>query len=79
MPGGLDHVIHAVRDLEAAAELYQVPADRLMEYGHLRAEAMEIRDDESAAGGVTEEDWAKIGELLRSSWRELHAEVVSSQ
>src|SRR5437763_15574491 len=23
MPGGLDHVIHAVRDLEAAAELYR--------------------------------------------------------
>src|SRR6266436_5194940 len=23
MPGGLDHVIHAVRDLDAAAELYR--------------------------------------------------------
>ena len=56
---------------EAAAELYQVPAAKLMAYGRLRTEAMNIRDTKAADGGVSEEDWAKIEVLLRQSWQSL--------
>jgi hypothetical protein len=60
---------------ELQAEIYQVPVDRLMEHGQLRAEAMTIRDTKAESGGVTEEDWAKINELLRQSWRSLEKAV----
>jgi hypothetical protein len=71
---------HAPGDLaaalaDAAAAVYGIPSERLLDYGRLRAEAMEIRDTKAAAGGVTEEDWAKIGELLRYSWGSLHSAV----
>ncbi len=56
---------------EAAAEVYQAPAEKLMEHARLRAEAMKIRDTKAEAGGVTEEDWKRIGELLRASWQSL--------
>jgi hypothetical protein len=73
---------HAPGDLEKAlselqAEIYQVPVDRLMEHGHLRAEAMTIRDTKAESGGVKEEDWARIGDLLRQSWRSLATAVKS--
>lgn len=61
---------------ELAAEVYQQPAANFMEHARLRAEAMTIRDTKAAAGGVTEEDWARIDLLLHESWRSLH-EVVS--
>lgn len=71
---------HAPGDLERAlaglaAELYRVPADRLSEHARLRAAAMEIRDTRAEQGGVTEEDWRRIDELLRESWRSLHRAV----
>jgi hypothetical protein len=71
---------HAAGDLaralaEAAAAVYGVPPERLLEYGTLRADAMEIRDTKAAAGGVTEEDWTRIAGLLRRSWRSLHGAV----
>src|SRR5205085_9298852 len=49
---------HAAGDLarslaELPAEIYQMPVDRFMEHGRLRAEAMTIRDDKADAGGVT--------------------------
>src|SRR6266849_1713152 len=71
---------HAPGDLEKAlaelqAEIYRVPLDRMMEHGRLRAEAMTIRDNKAEAGGVTEEDWSRINELLRQSWRSLAAAV----
>jgi hypothetical protein len=71
---------HPTGDLEKAlaelqAEIYRVPVDRLMEHGRLRAEAMTIRDTKAEAGGVTEEDWNKINELLRQSWRSLATAV----
>lgn len=69
-PGDLDR---ALADLQA--ELFQVPAERLAEHARLRAEAMTIRDDKADAGGVTEEDWRKIDELLHQSWRSLHQTV----
>lgn len=60
---------------DAASAIYNVPADRLLEYGDLRAKAMEIRDNEAEAGGVTEEDWRQIDGLLHRSWASLHAAV----
>jgi hypothetical protein len=74
---------HAPGDLERAlaelqAELYRLPAGRFAEHARLRAEAMEIRDTKADRGGVTEEDWRGIDELLHGSWRSLHA-VVNSE
>lgn len=62
---------------ELQAEIYGVRVDRLMEHGRLRAEAMTIRDTKAESGEVREEDWAKINELLHSSWRSLAAAVKS--
>lgn len=69
-PGDLDR---ALADLQA--ELYRVPSERLAEHARLRAEAMEIRDTKAEQGGVTEDDWKRIDELLHQSWRSLHAAV----
>jgi hypothetical protein len=69
-PGDLDR---ALADL--ASEIYRVPADKLMEHARLRAEAMTIRDTKAEQGGVTEEDWKRIDELLHQSWRSLHQAV----
>ena len=71
-PGDLDR---ALADLQAA--IYNVPVERLLEHGRLRAEAMTIRDTKAEQGGVTEADWARINELLRGSWRSL-AQAVKS-
>lgn len=60
---------------ELPAELYRVPAERLMEHARLRGEAMTIRDKKAEEGGVSEADWAKINELLRASWQLLWATV----
>jgi hypothetical protein len=65
-PGDLDR---ALADLPAA--IYHVPVDRMMEHARLRAEAMTIRDNRAEAGGVSEADWQRIGELLVESWRSL--------
>jgi hypothetical protein len=69
-PGDLDKAL-----AELQAEIYRVPVDGLMEHGRLRAEAMTIRDNKAEQGGVTEEDWNRINELLRQSWRSLAAAV----
>ena len=71
---------HAAGDLDRAladlpAELYGVPAERLMEHARLRAEAMTIRDTKADEGGVSEADWAKIDELLHASWQSLYRAV----
>jgi hypothetical protein len=66
-------LVNALADLPA--EIYGVPASRLLEHARLRAEAMTIRDTKADAGGVTESDWARIDELLHASWRSLHDEV----
>ncbi len=63
---------------ELPAEVYRVPADRLMEHARLRQEAMTIRDKSAEAGGVTEADWKKIEELLLASWQSLHTAVNAS-
>jgi hypothetical protein len=67
-PGDLERALS-----ELAAEVYQVPAGKMMEHARLRAEAMRIRDTRAEAGGVTEEDWQKIGDLLSASWLSLHS------
>jgi hypothetical protein len=63
-PGDLERAL-----AELAAEIYQMPVESMMEHARLRAEAMRIRDTKAEQGGVTEEDWKKIDELLRASWR----------
>jgi hypothetical protein len=63
----------SLADLQS--ELYRVPPDALKEHAKYRAEAMKIRDTKAEAGGVTEEDWKKIDELLRLSWQSLHKAV----
>ena len=73
---------HAPGDLERAladlqSELFRIPAERLTEHARLRAEAMEIRDTKAEQGGVTEDDWKRIDDLLHRSWRSLHAAVNS--
>lgn len=62
---------------ELPAEIYQMPVEKMMEHARLRQEAMTIRDKQAEAGGVTEEDWKKIGELLRASWQSLWKAVNS--
>ena len=67
---------HAPDDLtralaELPAEIYNVPVDKLMEHGRLRAEAMTIRDTKADEGGGAEEDWGRIETLLRGSWESL--------
>lgn len=73
---------HQTGDLDRAlaelpAEIYRVPVDQVMEHARLRAEAMTIRDEKAAAGGVTEADWQRIEKLLRGSWQSLW-KVVNS-
>ena len=67
---------HAPGDLERSlaelpAEIYRVPAERLAEHARLRAQAMTIRDDKAEQGGVTEQDWQRIDQLLHASWQSL--------
>jgi hypothetical protein len=60
---------------EAAAAIYNLPKEKFLEYGQFRTDAMKIRDTKAEQGGVTEEDWQKIDELLHNSWRSLHKSV----
>lgn len=67
----------ALAELQSA--IYGVPVDQVMEHGRLRAEAMKVRDTKAASGtAMTEEDWAKISELLRQSWHSLAVAVTTS-
>ena len=60
---------------ETAAEIYKLPTENFIEHGNFRAEAMNIRDNKAESGGVTEEDWQNIDDLLHKSWRSLHKAV----
>ena len=55
---------------ELQAELYGMPAERMMKHAALRADAMLLRDSGPDAGG-----WIEIERLLRASWGSLH-EIV---
>lgn len=71
-----DELPKALAELQAA--IYGVPIDRVIEHGRLRAQAMAIRDTKADDGqAMTEEDWSKINDLLRQSWRSL-ADAVKS-
>ncbi|HXG91713.1 MAG TPA: hypothetical protein VNN73_05005 [Blastocatellia bacterium] len=74
---------HSPDDLPRAlaalqGEIFQMPAEKFMEHARLRAEAMTIRDEKADAGGVTEQDWARIDELLHKSWQALY-DIVNGQ
>jgi hypothetical protein len=72
-----DELPKALAELQAA--IYGVPVDRLMDHGRLRAQAMAIRDKKADDGeAMTEEDWTKINDLLRQSWRSLAQAVKST-
>jgi hypothetical protein len=67
----------ALAELQSA--IYDVPVEQVLEHGRLRAEAMKIRDTKADNGAaMTEEDWSKIKDLLRQSWRSL-AQAVKPQ
>jgi hypothetical protein len=72
---------HPPGDLEAAladlaAELYQVPAERLWTHAARRAEAMTIRDRASRREvGVLDDDWDRIEAVLWVAWKALADEV----
>jgi N-acyl-D-aspartate/D-glutamate deacylase len=71
-----DELPKALAELQAA--IYGVPVERVLEHGRLRAQAMAIRDTKADDGqAMTEEDWTKINDLLRGSWRSL-ADVVKN-
>ncbi len=69
-PGSLSKAL-----AETVAAVYDLPPERFTEHANLRAEAMEIRDTKAEQGGVAEEDWARIDDLLHRSWRSLHHTV----
>lgn len=52
------------------ALLYETPRDRVANAALLRARAARLRDDGGEAA-----DWARVGEMLRQSYRELAAAV----
>ena len=74
-------VVHPPGDLEdalaaLAAELYQVPAERLWTHASRRAEAMTIRDHASYREvGVLDDDWHRIEAVLWVAWKALADEV----
>lgn len=69
-PGDLSRAL-----AETAAVVYNIPPESFKEHADLRAEAMDIRDTHAGTGGVSEEDWQRIDELLHRSWRSFHAAV----
>jgi hypothetical protein len=76
-----DRLRHPAGDLDRAlaeiqGEIYGQPIGDFAEHARLRAEAMVLRDDEAAAGGVTPDDWRRIETLLQGSWRALHQAVA---
>jgi hypothetical protein len=57
----------------ASSIVYGVPEDALAEHAALRAEAMLLRDEWAARDSVTDDEWARITDLLRKSWGSLRA------
>jgi hypothetical protein len=68
--------LRAVALAGLAAELYQVPAERLWAHASRRAEAMTIRDRTSRRTvGVLDDDWDRIEAVLWVAWKALADEV----
>jgi len=73
---GLEHpeeLEKALADLQA--EIFAEPAVKFAEHARTRSAAMLLRDARKEAGGVSEGDWARIGELLDRSWGSLWSAV----
>jgi hypothetical protein len=70
-PGDLERSLAALQ-----AAIYGKPASFLAEHAKARADAMLIRDTRAEAGGVSEQDWRRIGDLLDTSWVSLQAAVA---
>jgi hypothetical protein len=69
---------HALAAL--AAELYQVPAERLWAHASRRAEAMTIRDHASYREiGVLDDDWDRIEAVLWVAWKALADEIRTAR
>jgi hypothetical protein len=74
-PGDLERALAAL-----AAELYQVPAERLGAHASRRAEAMTIRDHASYREiGVLDDDWDRIEAVLWVAWKALADEVRTAR
>jgi hypothetical protein len=72
---------HAPGDLERwLAELqsaiYQRPAELFADHAKLRAEAMRLRDEKAESGGVAQDDWRQIRNLLERSWTSLQSQLT---
>ncbi len=63
---------------DAAAAIYLVSPDSTLEHGRLRADAMVIRDVQAVAGGVSEENWVQIDNLLHGCYRSLRRVVTQT-
>ncbi len=63
---------------DAAAAIYLVSPDSTLEHGRLRADAMVIRDVQATAGGVSEENWVQIDDLLQGCYRSLKRAVTQT-
>lgn len=57
---------------DTVAELYSIDSEKVIAYAQARAEAMIIRDEKQAAGGVSEADWNEIEEKLANSYTFLY-------
>jgi hypothetical protein len=74
-PGDLENALAAL-----AAELYQVPAERLWTHASRRAEAMTIRDHAAEREvGVLDDDWDRIEAVLWVAWKALADEVRTAR
>jgi hypothetical protein len=72
---------HAPGDLERSlaalqASIYQRPQSLFTAHAKARADAMLLRDERAAAGGVNDRDWNRIDTLLDFSWVSLQTAVA---
>ena len=64
---------HAPGDLPASlaelqAAIYHKPVQQFSTHAQARADAMILRDTRAASGGVSDQDWNRINQLLNTSW-----------
>jgi hypothetical protein len=64
---------------ELQGEIYRQFPESFAKHARDRAEAMLLRDSRAEAGSVSEEDWARIGALLDSSWVSLQRAVAQPE
>lgn len=67
-------LVQALAELQAA--IYRKPTSLFLEHAKLRADAMLLRDARAEAGGVSAEDWGRIGRMLDGSWGALGRAVA---